>query len=152
MELMNEAQAQPAQTSAPVPHYHVAYGVAVYAPDGADGYASFEDLAGALEYASDYLQESADAAYELADVYADEGRFEEAWTELRLSRALELQRMNQDIERRRNAPLYKDDDEAYAALLEDLAGAYPVDVDSRSCRLYLWGCDEAGCEHWEDDA
>ncbi len=149
---MNEAQTQPAQTSAPIPHYHVAYGLAGYGPDGADGYASFEDLAGALEYASDYLRESADMLEEEAEAEAENGRYEDAWKAHKHADRLELQRMNQDLERRRNAPMYVDDDEAYAALLDDLAGAYPIDVDSRSCRLYLWACDEAGCDHWEDDA
>lgn len=131
-------------------HWHVATGLVGYGPDGADGFATFDTLAGALDYARDELSMFVDMAHEEAHAFGDEGQFEEAWRAVLLMERLELLRANLDPARSQ-APLYRDDPPAYFALLESQANEFPHDV-SHNTRLYLWQCDDpASCEHGEEN-
>ena len=151
----------------PTAHFHVASGLAGYGPDAADsdGFAQFDTLAEALEYARDELDSWVDMAHEGAHDMAlhasqyhaafklDSSRedmramalehYADAWSELERSEALEILRANLDPARR-NAPLYRDDAAAYAALQRTQADEFPHDV-SHNSRLYLWECSE-DCE------
>jgi hypothetical protein len=130
-------------------HYHVAYGLAGYGPDGADGFACFDEVGAALEYARDELARDVDMAHEDAHALADDGQYEDAWRAIVRMEDLEVLRANLDPARRQ-APLYRDAAAAYAQLQTDQAGAFPHDV-SETSRLYLWECDVDGCEHCEED-
>ena len=131
------------------PHWHVATGLAGYGPDGADGFACFDSLGGALEYARDELSTFVDMAHEGAHMFAEAKQYEEAWQEVARCESLELLRANLDPARV-SAPLYRDDAAAYASLQEDQAAAFPHDV-SHNARLYLWECDEPECEHCDEE-
>lgn len=132
-------------------HWHVATGLAGYGPDGADGYASFDSLSGALDYARDELSTFVDFAHEGAHAAAEDGRFEEAWREVVRMEDLENWRANLDP-KRAGAPAYVNDPAAYAAMQEEQAAQFPRDV-SYNTRLYLWQCETPeDCDHLEEDS
>jgi hypothetical protein len=131
-------------------HWHVAYGLAGYGPDGADGFASFDSLGDALDYARDELSTDVDMAYEDAHILAEQSQYRDAWMAIERMERLELLRANLDP-RRADAPLYRDDAAAYRALQESQAAGFPHDV-SDSSRLYLWQCDVADCDHCEEES
>lgn len=127
-------------------HFHVAYGLAGYGPDGADEFASFATLAEALDYARDELVADVDMAHEEAHALADAGDYESAWRAIERMERLETLRANLDP-KRAQAPLYRDNPGAYAQLQESQAAAFPHDVAGNS-RLYLWECESpVTCEH-----
>jgi hypothetical protein len=115
-----------------------------YGPDVDEGTPTFDDLSSALEYARDDLSVWIDMAHEAAHSFAADGQFEDAWKEILRCEDLELWRANLDPARR-DAPLYKDDPAAYAAMQSEQAAQFPRDVSYNS-RLYLWDCDESDCE------
>jgi hypothetical protein len=130
-------------------HYHVASGLAGYGPDASDsdGFASFDSLSDALEYARNELSTYVDMAHEDAHYLGDQGDFEAAWRQIELMEHLELLRANLSPERR-EAPLYARDVAAYRALQESQADEFPHDV-SGNARLYLWECSEVDCESYD---
>jgi len=133
-------------------HYHVATGLAGYGPDAADsdGFATFESLADALSYARDDLSAFIDFAHDGAHGFASQGDFESAWNEVVRMEDLENWQANLDPARA-NAPLYRDDSAAYAAMQAEQAAQFPRDV-SHNTRLYLWDCAEDPCDcssDWE---
>ncbi len=130
-------------------HWHVATGLSGYGPDGADGFASFDSLAQALDYARDEMRDAIDFAHDGAHGFAQAEDYESAWNEVLRIESLETLRANLDPARQ-SAPLYRDDPVAYAALLESQAADFPHDW-SEHTRLYLWQCeDPATCEHGEE--
>src|SRR4029450_5198246 len=131
-------------------HYHVASGITGYGPDGADGFACFDSLAGALDYARDELSTFADMAHEAAHGFAAEHAYADAWGEIERMEELETLRANLDPARA-SAPLYRDDPDAYAALQAEQLAGFPRLV-SHNTGLYVWPCDEPDCEHCDDDA
>jgi hypothetical protein len=132
-------------------HYHVATGLAGYGPDASDtdGFATFDTLGSALDYARDELATFIEMAHEGSHAAADAGDYEQAWLEVCRVETLDTLRANLDPSRKQ-APLYVDDDAAYAALQETQAADFPHDV-SHNARLYLWECDEPDCESAADD-
>ena len=133
---------------AAAPHWHVASGLAGYGPDGADGFASFDSLGDAIDYARDELTTYVDMAHQDMHASGEAGEYEAAWQSLLLVERLELLRANLDPARA-SAPLYRGDPAAYRALQESQADEFPHDV-SHNARLYLWECAEPDCEHCED--
>jgi len=131
-------------------HWHVASGLAGYGPDGADGFASFDSLADAIEYAREEIGPFVDMAHESAHSLAESSDFEGAWREIERIEDLELWQASMDPARK-EAPLYRGNEEAYAALLADHAAQFPRDV-SYNTRLYLWDCAESDCEHCEEES
>ncbi len=150
-------------------HYHVQSGLAGYGPDADENTATLDALADALDYAREELSTFIDMAHEDAQQLAlhasqyhaayklDSSRvdmmrsalehYADAWKELERVETLETLRANLDPARR-NAPLYRDDAAAYAALQESQAADFPHDVSSNA-RLYLWTCGESECEEEE---
>lgn len=151
-------------------HFHVSHGLAGYGPDVDENTPTFTTLGAALEYARDELSTDVDMAHEDAHALAlhasqyhatwklDRSRedmqrmaldhYADAWRELERVEAIELLRANLDPARS-SAPLYVNDAAACAALQEEQAAGFPVDVSPNS-RLYLWSCDESECEEDED--
>jgi hypothetical protein len=132
------------------PHWHVATGLAGYGPDGDDGFACFDTLSDALEYAREEITRSVDDADETAYAHADNRDYEAAWQEKR--RADDLTALAANLApTRREAPAYRDDPAAYASMQEDQAAQFPYAV-SHNTRLYLWQCDDpAACEHCDTE-
>ena len=130
-------------------HYHVATGLAGYGPDAADsdGFATFGSLSDALSYARDELSSFIDMAHESAHSFGAEEQYKEAWGEILRCEDLELWQANLDPARR-NAPLYRDDSAAYAAMQAEQAAQFPRDV-SYNTRLYLWDCSDE-CDSSDD--
>ena len=133
-------------------HYHVATGLAGYGPDAADsdGFATFESLADALDYARSELSTFIDMAHESAHMFGASEQYKDAWTEILRCEDLELWQANLDPARK-DAPLYRDDSAAYAAMQAEQAAQFPRDV-SYNTRLYLWDCAEDPCDcssDWE---
>lgn len=125
-------------------HYHVAHGLAGYGPDTDENTPTFETLGEALEYAREELAGDIDIAHDTAHACGEAGDFEQAWAEVLRMESLENLRANLDPARR-DAPLYRDDPVAYAALQESQAAMFPVDAYGPAGRLYLWDCDETEC-------
>lgn len=132
------------------PHWHVATGLAGYGPDGSDGYACFDSLSGALEYARDEVLASVDYAHDSAHAAAASDDYRGAWEDVLRMESLETLAANLGSWRK-SAPLYLHDPDAYAALQESQAADFPHDV-SHNTRLYLWQCeDPTTCEHCDED-
>ena len=133
-------------------HYHVATGLAGYGPDAADsdGLAAFDSLSDALSYARDELSSFVDMAHESAHAFGAEQNYQAAWGEILRCEDLELWQANLDPARR-DAPLYRDNPGAYAAMQNEQWAQFPRDV-SYNTRLYLWDCSEDPCEcSWEEE-
>ncbi len=124
-------------------HYHVQSGLAGYGPDCDENTATFENLSEALDYARDEFLVYIDMLDGDMRQLASQGDYEESWRTFEFIERLEFLRANLDP-RRANAPLYRDDAAAYAALQESQADEFPHDV-SHNSRLYLWTCTEAEC-------
>lgn len=142
-------------------HFHVAYSIGSYDPDGSEGFLWAETLTGVADLLSTAFEESGDMARDEAVGLAGSLLFEEAWDAN--ERALDLwnRATNWDMDRRKAAPLYKDDPDALnASILRWLAdtfgsengGGFPV---GEHRYLNVWKCVTSGtgdvCEHLTEE-
>jgi hypothetical protein len=137
----------------PNTHWHIATGLAGYGPDGSDGYGTADSPASLAAALTDELARHASAEWETADVYGDDGQYEQAWRTLTRARGLETLAHNFDP-KRANSPLYRHDPAAWESTVEDMTRkTFPLDV-SHNTRLYVWECelDSAVCEHAKEES
>lgn len=135
------------------PHYHVAHGLAGYGPDASDsdGFITCDDVRETADAIREELRMDVDYSFETAQAYADAGDYERAWHERARSDALEILRATFD-NARQNAPLYRDDPNAWTeTLVRLIAETFPLDV-SENGRLYVWLCTETDCQSAADNA
>jgi hypothetical protein len=128
-------------------HWHVAYGLAGYGPDGSDGFDSVTTWEALAFIVACRLQDSAESEDMTAGSLAESGDFESAWHTHKRADELSVLAMNFD-NKRANAPLYRDDKPAWHSTIERLAREhFPLDVTDNT-RLYVWECGMPGeCEH-----
>lgn len=133
-------------------HWHVATGFAGYGPDGADGYATADDVIGAADLARDDLREEIGGLSDTAESYADMKDFESAWKSHKLADELDIVRANISP-KRAEAPLYRDQPGAWREMLTQLIGqTFPLALDiDGSRRLYVWECETPDCDQTDDD-
>lgn len=148
-------------------HWHVAYGIAGYGPDGVDGFLTATEIrgpGGLADLISTELQKAAEASYQEAEglsIEADKLR-EQRLTdrELEALRAYQEEMQRTDTLstlsanfsiNRESAPLYTDNPALWEEnVLRLVAKAFPCNISSNE-RLYVWECEEGGrCEHLQE--
>lgn len=147
-------------------HWHVAYGIPGYGPEGTDGYTTATDYDQLCNAVRDELRDSADMLTDQANGIAETAqRYEremdaghrtrhaveewrEAWFTLKRAEELDTLRANFDPARQA-APLYVDNLAAWHETVDRLIGEnFPLVItEGPASSLYVWQCDNAECEH-----
>lgn len=136
-------------------HWHIAYGLFGYGPDGADGFATFdtpESVAEALH--STYVPEVVEQLDDEARMHALDEDYKAAWEAHVYGDEVNIVRQNFNPARA-NAPLYADEPEKWRSTIIDLIGQhFPLQVVHSTpggTHLYVWECEEPDCDHLEEE-
>ncbi|GAA3751134.1 hypothetical protein [Micromonospora maritima] len=136
-------------TTTAVTHWHVATGLAGYGPDGSDGYGTATDMPTLADLIRSELRDASSAEDETSRSIAEAGDYEDAWKIKTRSEELDTLAANFD-NKRADAPLYAGRPDLWAETVQRLAvEKFPLDI-SYNTRLYVWPCEESGCEHLAD--
>lgn len=102
-------------------HYHVAYSLGSYSPDGSEGFPTATTMRELVDLVHDKLSQSAESARDLAVALAENEQYKEAWeaNELALDLWNKAENWSND---RSSAPLYKDDPDAWNARIHRMLG------------------------------
>lgn len=125
---------------------YVKVGFAGYGPDldPEDTGIETDDIRGVCNAIRYELDSIADSENDVAEMYAEQGDFEDAWLTHKLGDAMGILAMNLDYDRRAKAPMYANDHGDLDVTMERIIGEnFPLDIEIHgSRRLYVWEGDD----------